>query len=128
MTEDGALRIVVYRDGQETDITEGVQALYDLVINSMDWGSGFLSDEDVRPVIEVAEACQFASFAEAREYVARKKHDEECRAFYATLWPPRGGIPSGAWTNNTHDHVYSSVGRCMWPGCDESFKGSADGV
>ena len=40
-------------DGTETDITEGVQALYDLVISSMDWGSGFWTYEDALPVAQV---------------------------------------------------------------------------
>ena len=37
-------------DGTDTDITQGVQALYDLVISSMNWGSGFWSWEDALPV------------------------------------------------------------------------------
>jgi hypothetical protein len=36
------------------DVTEGVQAAYDLVLSSMDWGSGFLSIEDIEPLLRLA--------------------------------------------------------------------------
>jgi hypothetical protein len=43
----------------DVDVTEGVRTLYDLVISSMNWGSGFLSIEDVEGVIRVAQTCGF---------------------------------------------------------------------
>lgn len=47
------------------DVTEGVRALYDLVISSMDWGSNFLTAEDAGEVVRVAQACGFLMPEEA---------------------------------------------------------------
>lgn len=46
----------IHRDtsGTETDVTTDVGCLYDLVIGSMDWGSGFLTVEDAEPVVRIA--------------------------------------------------------------------------
>jgi hypothetical protein len=90
-----------------------VQALYDLVIGSMDWGSGFWTVDDAMPVLHIAETCGFAGFEEARQYVESQADSPEQREFLKThltqrdLWPPR-----------PHDHVFSKKhGKCMWPGC-----------
>lgn len=57
-------------DGNRVDITEGVQVLYDCVHASMDWGSGFLSVEDVAGILNVAQAAGFLVPEEAREQYA----------------------------------------------------------
>jgi hypothetical protein len=44
---------------QGIDVTEGVQAAYDLVLNSMDWGSGFLTVDDIEPLIRLAIAADY---------------------------------------------------------------------
>lgn len=36
------------------DVTEGVQALYDLMIHSMDFGSGFLSEDELVPIFKIS--------------------------------------------------------------------------
>lgn len=36
------------------DITESVQILYDIAHSSMDWGSGFLDNEEIETVIDLA--------------------------------------------------------------------------
>lgn len=41
------------------DITEGVKTLFDHVLSSMDWGSGFLSQEETENVLRVGVACGF---------------------------------------------------------------------
>jgi hypothetical protein len=107
------LKIVVQAgDGTETDVTEGVKALYDLVIGSMDWGSGFLTYEDALPVLRVAEACGFGELERVRKYVDDAHHSIEQREFvkarFAAGYPPPE-VP--------HDHVFSSAGRCLWPWC-----------
>ena len=56
-------------EGTETDITEGVQAMYDLLINSADWGSGFLTMEDALPIAHLAKVCSFEKWEEAEKYV-----------------------------------------------------------
>jgi hypothetical protein len=43
---------VLTEDGQ--NITEGVQILYDIAHSSMDWGSGFLDNEEMETVIRLA--------------------------------------------------------------------------
>lgn len=60
-------------DGTETDITEGVQALYDLVISSMDWGSGFWTAEDARPVAILARRMRFERAEEAERYLRERE-------------------------------------------------------
>jgi hypothetical protein len=51
--------IARHSDGTETDVTEGVQALYDHCVASMDWGSGFLSVEEAAGIILIAQKCGF---------------------------------------------------------------------
>lgn len=42
------------RANDGTDITEAVQILYDIVHQSMDWGSGMLDNEEMEKVIDLA--------------------------------------------------------------------------
>jgi hypothetical protein len=94
-------------DGTETDITEGVQALYDLVISSMDWGSGFWTGEDALPVAVVGRLLGFEQIDEVERYVNDRN---------GSWWqkPPDPQIPV------PHDHVLNSAGRCIWPWCDHA--------
>lgn len=118
-------------DGSETDITEGVQVLYDLVTSSMNWGSGFWTAEDARPVALLARTCGFQGAEKAERYLRAKEHDAQQQEFISrreaeinttgqgwvrtVQWdkPGSGGEPV------EHDHVFSTAGRCMWPGCNE---------
>lgn len=108
--------VVVARDvnGNEVNVTEGVQALYDLVISSMDWGSGFWTVDDAAPVLKIAQTCGFAGFEEAQRYVDDQRQSDEQRAFLQSR-----RVQSG-WPGRPHDHVFSTVGRCMWPSCKET--------
>jgi hypothetical protein len=47
------------KDGETLDITGELALMYDLVINSMNWGSGFFSDEDMLTLIKIGQACGF---------------------------------------------------------------------
>jgi hypothetical protein len=47
------LQITLHRLG-EHDVTDAVRKLYDLVTSSMDWGSGFLDDDEVLAVRKFA--------------------------------------------------------------------------
>lgn len=38
----------------KTDITEAVQILYDTTVHSMDWGSGFLDEQEMMAIINLA--------------------------------------------------------------------------
>lgn len=42
------------RTADGIDITEGVKILYDIAHSSMDWGSGFLDNDEMEEVIRLA--------------------------------------------------------------------------
>lgn len=56
-------------DGETADITEAVAAIYDLVIQSLNWGSGFLTMEDALPMAVLGRVCGFQESAEAERYL-----------------------------------------------------------
>jgi hypothetical protein len=119
MTPNGSTVVVRIADGSEVDITESVQVMYDVIISSMDWGSGFLSVEEAVPVVHVAETCGFAKYEDAQRYVDELRHSSEQERFIAERGLDyRYGFPYGR-PPLEHDHVMSSAGRCMWPGCRE---------
>lgn len=107
--------IHVAKDGTQTDITSGVQALYDLVIGSQDFGSGFWSYEDALPVAEVARACGFDRSEEVERYVRQALHRKESDEWQALQRFHRQAYRDGQ--DIPHDHVWSSVGKCMWTYC-----------
>lgn len=82
LTSEQGYRVVVRRnDGTEVDVTEGVKALYDHTVASMDWGSGMLELDDAREIINVAFACGFLvpdTAQEAFEEYARVMHNLTC--------------------------------------------------
>ena len=109
-------------DGPDEDVTDDVGCLYDLVIGSMNWGSGFLTVEDALPVVRIAQLGQFKDWEQAQEYVDAQTQAREQLAFlerfpeaYAVRYPRPGGVPERI----EHNHIWSSVGRCMWSGCQE---------
>lgn len=67
-------------DGTTQDVTEGVQALYDLVVQSMDWGSGFLTREDAEPVAAIARFCGFTGIEEAERYLTELDQSDAIKA------------------------------------------------
>jgi hypothetical protein len=79
----------------DVDVTEGVRTLYDLVISSMDWGSGFLSVEDVAGVIRVAQACGFIVPDEAAR---------EFEQYARTLSPYLRGFGVERWNEESDIH------------------------
>jgi hypothetical protein len=82
--------------GEEVDVTEGVQALYDLVINSMDWGSGFLSYEEALPVAKLAELCGFKDIEEAQRYLRASELEKGGLSSWAARDQARQEIPPSA--------------------------------
>lgn len=44
---------------EPVDLTEAVKVLYDHVVNSMDWGSGFLDHEEQHRVYDIGKALGF---------------------------------------------------------------------
>lgn len=101
-------------DEHPEDVTEVVKALYDLCLGSMDFRSGFWTAEDAAPVAMMARLAGFESAEEVEKYVSEALHYEEVRA-----WRRDNGVGgiTGAQNFSGHGHVFSSQGRCMWPGC-----------
>lgn len=56
-------------DGEMFDITRELAVMYDAIVGSMDWGSGFLDREDVEALFRVATLCGF----EVGEYAVEKQ-------------------------------------------------------
>lgn len=72
------------------DVTEGVQVLYDLVLGSMDWGSSLLSIEDVLPMLDLAEVCDFGEREKIEGYLVADAVEKRMG-----LW--RGQNPGPPW-------------------------------
>lgn len=72
------MRIIAqHDDGTEIDITEGVQIAYDVVVHSMDWGSGFLDTEEVDAIVNLARAARFPDFERIFNDVQERRAAEE---------------------------------------------------
>ncbi len=104
--------VFVADDGAQDDVTEGVRALYDLVLSSMNWGSGFWSYEDALPVAEIARLAGFEQRDEVERYVREALHHKE-----SAEWVAKHELPLN-YSSVRHDHVWSSAGKCMWPLCN----------
>ena len=105
----------IAEDGTQSDVTEGVQTLYDLVTSSMNWGSGFWSYEDALPVAAIARLSGFDDCEETERYVREALHRKE-----SDEWQRTSELRAKAYSNGRnvpHDHVWSSVGKCMWSYC-----------
>lgn len=57
-------------NGTHTDITTAVQTMYDLIVDSMDWTSGFLAIEDCIAIERIAVLCGWETPAEAANQIA----------------------------------------------------------
>lgn len=111
MSDD--VRMFARRGDIETDITEGVRALYDLAVSSMDFRSGFWTAEDAAPVALLGRACGFKEVEEVERYLRQQQHSDAQQEFlrkHPEAQGRLGGPPP-------HDHVFSPVGKCMWPQC-----------
>ena len=71
----------IYRDsnGKEVDITDLVKILYDGVINSLNWGSGWWDGEDAASVGWIGLAFGWASASEATAFAKDIKRYERFR-------------------------------------------------
>lgn len=77
-------------DGSTENITEGVQALYDLIIQSMDWGSSFLSIEEVMPMAKLAHFCGFKGHDEVDRYIGSMQLEADVQKAYAEAAAAKG--------------------------------------
>jgi hypothetical protein len=74
MTEDNPIEnrmkiLVRMSDGTETDITEAVKIMYDVVHSSLDWGSGFLDADEAGHIIALADVCGFQPLEDVKAEV-----------------------------------------------------------
>lgn len=97
------VRILARRsDGPEIDVTTEVRLVYDLLNESMDYGSGFLSIEDVTEITRLALAAGFASNEEA---------DQQLRAYVRTL---TSRCPTcREWVNGITQVEATAIGRVL---------------
>lgn len=116
-TPDRPRAIARAADGTEADITEGVRALYDLAVSSMDFRSGFWTAEDARPVALLARQLGFPERQEIERYLREQEHWDE-----TVRWQRSHDLPGMRQARRfgvapPHDHVFSASGFCMWPCC-----------
>lgn len=124
------------------DITEAVQALYDLAVSSLDYGSGFWSYEDAAPVARLAKLMGWEGAEGLQKYCDDKLHRTEADAWMADnghslYWcrscayisvPYEKHSADGSICHGNkivlapHEHVFSTPGRCMLHDCPETEK------
>lgn len=73
---NGTVVKAIAPDGTETIITDWVGAIYDLVIGSLDFGSGFLTVEDAVPLASLAELLGYPANNEATRYLEQARKEE----------------------------------------------------
>lgn len=115
-------RVIVQKDGTDYDVTEAVKTMYDLLHSSMDWGSGFLSIEDVTEVTRLAQLCGFVNLDGADEQLMEYLRTlggtcPTCKGYYdcelgevtpegrivrlvEKVWP----VPGEPYITATHEH------------------------
>ena len=124
------------------DVTDAVGALYDLCLSSMDYGSGFWSYEDAKPVADMAALMGY----ESREEIDKYRDNQLFLTERAAYYQDKGIIPfnmpyhrekvtitrdDGSMITQWkiipvyHEHAFSTPGRCMWPECREKREGSS---
>jgi hypothetical protein len=104
-------------DGTETDVTEGVQVLYDHMVSSMDWGSGFLTVEDAKGIIEIAQACGFEMPEDAAaqfENYARSSGTSAGNVICATCGEQVRWDDGLDWVNETGGPAFGPRRRAGW--------------
>lgn len=115
-TPNGVTITATKPDGTTVDVTEHVSAIYDLVIGSLDFGSGFLSYEDAVPLAELARLCGFEDSEEAERYLRNEIHRREQTEYFKTH-PESADYWTRSDPRSEHEHVWSSVGECLYRMC-----------
>lgn len=84
-TPNGSKVYAVGGDLHHTDITEAVQFMYDTVIMSLDWGSGFLSHEEEHLVEKVGGTLGFDPPTMQCRARREKRHSGAGRTYMETI-------------------------------------------
>lgn len=130
--------------GDAVDVTDAMAALYDLAVNSTDYGSGFWTYEDARPVAEMAELMGWKGREEITKYRDDRLFKEEQSAWirstferpYPALWEwptlyaqrtltraDGSVVVQNISVCAPHGHVYGTLGKCFWPKCEVRREG-----
>lgn len=102
MSEVKATAIIRLADGTERDITGLVRVLYDGVIGSLDWGSGWWTGEDAAAVGWIGLAFGWADASEAVQFSKDIERYQGFREKLDTEIPP-APHEMYALTKNGHD-------------------------
>ncbi len=83
-------RVVVERKNERIDVTHAVQDVYDIAINSMDFGSGFLSTEEVGNLRALGKAIGAERFDYQHDRCLRCGHENERHSItrQQSCWEP----------------------------------------
>ena len=87
------------------DITEHVAAMFDALVQSLDWGSGFLDADEIESILIVAELCGFDIPALPVELDLPGLVLPP-----APKYPDDVGIPAGGWPSD-HPEVWQEAQR-----------------
>lgn len=90
-------RVYVSRESAIVDVTHAVMDVYDIAVNSMDFGSGFLSTEEVGNLRALGKAIGAERFDYQHDKCLRCGHDYENHYGLAHSYPPAdcAGFTSG---------------------------------
>ena len=81
------------------DITDHVAAMYDALVGSMDWGSGFLDDEQIEALLLVGEAAGWEMGSPSSCMLESCGFGEEFPREFAPSAPPSSGRMDAAQLN-----------------------------
>lgn len=88
----------VYRAGEPAiDVTHAVMDAYDIAVNSMDFGSGFLSTEEVGNLRLLGEAIGAERFDYQHDKCLRCGCPKTSSCHYAPGFRPKVKYPDGTW-------------------------------
>lgn len=71
------MKIFVIEEGVTTDVTFAVQVIYDALLASMDYSSGFLDAEELTALHELGTAAGFKEVEEVYEHIQAAKAQQE---------------------------------------------------
>lgn len=102
-------RVIVERPNQRIDVTHAVQDVYDIAINSMDFGSGFLSTEEVGNLRELGNAIGAQRFDYQHDKCLRCGHDH--KRHDVSMSPKCWGEPTAPYSGCTCSGFVRPIGH-----------------
>lgn len=75
-------QVLLHRaDAEPVDLTEHIKVLYDSLIGSLDWGSGFLDSDEMKRIAEVGEAIRADNMLDVWAYIRRCQKSQAMHEF-----------------------------------------------